>query len=122
MARSVSVQAIPSQRRDDSWFADYEIHNGGDYPIATAVLVVGDPWAEDYRPLEQVGTAAELVVGTVAAGRTVTGTLDHLHFRAAPAFGELTALASLLFTDVWGQFWAVSAAGIEKRDGPPRIC
>lgn len=122
MGRSVSVQAIPNQREDGTWFCKYEVHNGGDYPINGAVVVIGDPGAEDYRPLDQVGTASETVIGTIAAGSSVNGTFDHLHFSSAPAFAELTGLASVLFTDAWGQHWASSPTGLEKRLAPPRIC
>lgn len=95
----------------------YEVHNGGRYPIDEVVLLVaagheGDP---------QSGSALELVIGTVAAGRSVTG--DHeVRLDHEPVFGELTRLATLLFTDAWGRHWHRGGQTMEELAYPPRLC
>jgi hypothetical protein len=121
MARRVSVRAIPSQTPDGKWEAPYEIHNGSDYPIHDVVLVINDPGQEG-DPADQMGTAVELVVGTIGAGAAAEGRIDHMHFTRDPVFGELPYLATLLFRDESGNYWATSAKGLTHRRYPPRIC
>ena len=121
MARAVGVQAIASQDDTGQWFVDYTVHNGGRYPIDNAVLVVADPGAEDCRPVDQMGTAVEVVLGSIMPKETVKDR-THVHFTAEPAFGEVASLGMVLFTDAWHEHWARSPMGLERRPYPARSC
>lgn len=145
MARSVSVNAYYNNAdtkdvlAEYPWAADapsgvgqdtgesvwlkmeYRLHNGGDLPIDNVVVVVGDPSAPTYRPQAQVGTATEIVIGTLAAKETDEDQ-RLVRFGAEPVFGELTALAGVLFTDAWENHWYRAPGKLERCEGPPRIC
>lgn len=121
MAQRVSIRAIPSQTPQGNWEAPYQIHNGGDYPIENVVIVIDDP-GRDGDPLDQSGTATELVIGPVAAGATESGRIEHMHFTREPAFAELTHLATLLFSDHWGNNWAITGTRLVERKSPARTC
>jgi hypothetical protein len=110
-AQRVSVRAIPERTPEGNWKIPFDIHNGSDYPIENVMVVIKDPGLEG-DPTDQMGTAIELVIGTVAAGAHDTGLIDKnwLRFTRDPAFGELGYLSTLLFTDHWGNHWAVTAA------------
>jgi hypothetical protein len=121
MASRVSVRAIPSKTPDGKWEAPYLIRNGSDYPIHDVVIVINDP-GQDGDPADQMGTATEVVIGTVAANDVEEGRIDHMHFTREPVFGELTYLATLLFRDEAENYWATSERGLVHRRYPPRIC
>jgi hypothetical protein len=120
MARAVGVNALPVLDQEGNWEVEYEIFNGGSYPIDNVMLVVADPGV-DHDPTEQRGTALELVLGTVLPGRPVTGR-QPLSFTADPVFAQVTHLAALLFTDTWDQHWARGPGVLRRRLDPPRSC
>lgn len=136
MARAVSINAYYEEDddyvvRQGSWASDeikdvpwmkmeYTVHNGGEFPIHNVVVVVVDPGAEA-EPEEQRGCAKEIVIGTLAAKETVQDQ-SAVRFTEEPVFGELTALAGVLFTDVWGNHWYSGGGRLVERDSPPRIC
>ncbi len=121
MARAVGVQAIPSCDARGRWSVRYQVHNAGDYPIDNVVLVVGDPGAETMSLADQVGTVIEVVLGTVLPNQSVEDTVD-LNFTREPAFGDLTRLSGLLFTDTWNQPWFRGPGVLEKQPSSPRVC
>lgn len=98
-----------------------KLTNGGDYPIDNVVLVVADPGAVDSDPLRQLGTAAECVIGTILPKETIEDEMTVL-FAADPAFGELTALALVLFSDTWNCHWARGPMLLERRETTARSC
>jgi hypothetical protein len=124
MARAVSV----SSTADDAdhpgvWRIDYTIHNGSQFPLDGPLLLVVDVGAEEVSPGEQIGTATQLVLSTVHPGQTIHDHVD-VGFTndAEPAFGELTGLVSLIFTDAWDQTWLRGPCVLERRTYPARIC
>jgi hypothetical protein len=121
MAQRVSVRAIPGQTPEGIWEVPYEVHNGSDYPIESAVLVINDP-GQDGKPEDQMGTALEVVVGTIPSGKTHEDRFGPIKFEREPIFGELPYLATLLFTDHWGNHWASTGTRLMHRRYPPRVC
>jgi hypothetical protein len=122
MARAVGVRSVVKQEGPD-WFVGFTLHNGGDYPINDVVVVIIDPGAPVIAPERQQGTALEYVVGTVLPKETISEEKYPVHFTAEPAFGEITSLGAVLFTDTWGQHWARSTlGGLTPQEHPPRIC
>jgi hypothetical protein len=117
MAHRVSVRAIP-ERTGEGWRVPFFVHNGGDYPITSVIVVIDDPGSEG-RAEEQQGTALEIVLGTLAPGETRKGQGENLAFRRDPFFGELTNLGVVLFTDRWGNNWATGRGTLEKNPRPP---
>jgi hypothetical protein len=122
-AHRVNVRAIPERTPEGDWEIPFDIHNGSDYPIENVMVIIKDPGLEG-DPSDQMGTAVELVIGTVAAGAHDTGHIDKdwLRFTRDPAFGELGYLATLLFTDHWGNYWAVTATKLVQKEYPARSC
>jgi membrane protein implicated in regulation of membrane protease activity len=119
-ARSVGVN-VEVEQSDDSWTIKYTIHNGGDYPIDDAMLVIAD-WSNEWNLADQQGTALELVVGSVMPKQTLRDEYPGVKVPVEPIFGELTRLAGLLFTDTWDQHWYRAPGQLERRENPPRIC
>lgn len=133
MARSVSVTADfgtaePFVLHDDQPEAirvpaAIAVHNGSDYPIDNVVAVIGDPWKPGYDPSRQIGTAAEVIFGTIPAKSSRDDTRSEgVVFSAEPAFGEWPNLSGVLFTDTWGKHWWRAPGVLEARESPPRIC
>jgi hypothetical protein len=120
MAQRVGVRAVPSKTDDGKWEVAYSVHNGGDYPINTLLLAVNDP-GQDGRPEDQMGTAVEVVMGSINAGEISQGR-THVHFKAEPSFGELTYMAAVLFSDHWGNHWATKGGEVMRRPYPARVC
>ncbi|TFV65789.1 UNVERIFIED_ORG: hypothetical protein E4P37_08640 [Bacillus sp. AZ43] len=108
------------EERDGVFFIKYTLVNGGDYPIDNVVLVVADLVA-DCVPQEQRGCALELVVGTMYQKQVIEDEAA-VRLRGAPAFAEITALGSILFTDSWGQSWWRGPGQLQLRDVPARVC
>lgn len=104
----------------ERWEAPYRIHNGSDYPLTNVMLAINDPGREG-RPEDQMGTATELVIGTLAAGEVMEDRIAHLHFSLDPVFAGLTHMTVLLFTDRWGNSWA-TGRGELVRCKYPRGC
>lgn len=103
------------------WYGvEYQVTNGGDYPIDNVLLAIRDPGKPPHDD-PQITTAAEEVIGTVAGGQTVSGRRV-VHFTDHPVFGELTSLAAVLFTDTWNTHWYRASGELVERDQPPRIC
>jgi len=122
MARAVGVRSF-AYDEDGSWYVDYSLQNGGEYPIDDVVIVVTDPGSPEHRPEDQAGTALEEVIGTVLSKETISEKRNKVEFTGEPVFGERTSLASILFTDTWGNHWAKTPlGGLIRRDQPPRIC
>lgn len=124
MARAVSVSSTADETdRPGLWRIDYTVHNGSQFPIDNPLLMIIDLGADEHDPGEQVGTAAEIVLSTVYPGQQIE---DHLEVEfsdgAEPAFGELTSLVSLLFTDSWDQTWLRGPGMLERRPAPARTC
>jgi hypothetical protein len=84
----------------------YSIHNGGSLPIDDVVLSAGDVPVLPEQREALVSPESQEVIGTVAAGATVTGS-KVTFFYGEPAFGEFPYLASLRFTDAWGNYCCV---------------
>jgi hypothetical protein len=62
-----------------------------------------------------------MVIGTMHQAQLHKETVGvHFDYRE-PVFGELTALASVIFTDTWRQTWWRAPGEIERMDGPARI-
>ncbi len=85
------------------------------------MVVIDDPGSED-RAEEQMGTAAEIIIGTVAAGEAIERRADHVHFSREPYFGELTRLAVIFFTDRRDNNWVTGRGTLELNPHPPRMC
>lgn len=86
-----------------------EVMNGGPYPVSGAVLIMD---ADEY-PME-------VVMGTVPAGESVKDTYQAR--RSDLVFGELTAGATLRFTDTYGKHWSRTPNDLTVEDLPARIC
>lgn len=121
-ARRVNIRCIPTTTVDGVWYAPIRITNGSDYAINTVVAIVSDPGSSVDNAVEQMESAGEAVIGNMAAGEVVENDFDHLHFSEEPAFGELTYLGVLLFTDCWGQSWATNGPKWWRRSHPARVC
>jgi len=81
MARAVSVSSILDHTKD-GWIVKYTLANGGDYPIDNVVFVVAD-YVNDSRPEDQVGTAVEIVIGTMHHKQIIEST-HPLHLTVHP--------------------------------------
>jgi hypothetical protein len=119
LARAVAISSL-AQREGDGWTIEYTLLNGGDYPIESVVVVAHslDPGC---KPRNQQLTAFQMVIGTMHQAQLHKETVGvHFDYRE-PVFGELTALASVIFTDTWRQTWWRAPGEIERMDGPARI-
>jgi hypothetical protein len=122
MARAVGVRSV-TYEENGSWYIDYALQNGGEYPIDNVVVVITDPGSPETRPEDQAGTALEAVIGTVLSKEIIRETRNKVAYSREPVFGESTNLASILFTDTWGAHWAKTPlGGLIHRDQLPRIC
>jgi hypothetical protein len=120
MALRVSVRAVPRRNATGSWEVPFRVHNGGEYPIRTVVVAIDDPGRDPDD--DQVGTAAQIVIGTMGAGEVVEGLADRVHFSRDPYFGEMTELPSVLFTDRWGNHWDVGRGRAQQKDNASPVC
>lgn len=121
MARSVSVTAVVKEQ-DDEWVVDYTIANGADFPVDDVVLLVADPDADEVRPQEQVGTCLRLAIGTLHHKEVVRDVHGPVRMKREPAFGEIDGLASVSFTDPWGQAWWRAPGEIARVEERARGC
>lgn len=127
--RAVSVRATfePSQcpAADETcsrahYSMEWELVNGGKFPIWQTVIVVGDTGTLEAWASQQ-DTAYEIVLGVVAAGDTRTGNAE-VSFSSEPHYSELDGLTSLLFSDVWDQHWFWRPPELVRREQPARNC
>jgi hypothetical protein len=118
MALRVSVRAMPQRNpANGQWEVPYRVQNGSRYPINSVMVGVRDP-GQDRGP-DDPGTAAMIVIGTIGIGEVVEGVATDVNFSRDPYFGEMTELASVLFSDRWGNHWDVYRGGAMKREHPP---
>jgi hypothetical protein len=120
MARAVGFRVVPDQDKDGQWHVRYEVNNGGDYPISNAVLVIADP-GQRGDLAEQVGTALEVVIGSIMSRKSFEGS-SPIMFTRPPAFSEMLTLGGILFSDTWDQHWFSSSHGLVRRSRLPRMC
>ncbi len=119
-ARAVALYSV-AEERDGKHFVKYRLMNGGDYPIDNVMLVVADPGAEYINLAQQQGTAAQLVIGTVLPKETLDDETE-ASFTEQPAFGQLNALARVLFVDTWDRSWMRGPMVLERTAAPARTC
>lgn len=86
------------------------------------VLVVADLAAPECDPANQLGTALELIVGTVGVDETIEDQHEVRFRDDAPVFSDFTRLGGLLWTDADGAHWFASGADVRRTPLPPRLC
>ncbi len=122
MARAVCISSTLAAQDDGSEAIEYSLMNGSDYPIDMIVIQINDPGGylgyhlEDGSPVPR-----ELVIGTMHSKQVISGK-EPVQPKPEIPFLLLTGMASVVFTDTWGQSWWRCPGQLEKRDGPARMC
>lgn len=101
---------------------NYRIHNGSAFPVSDVVVVVADPYSTDCDSENQVGNAAELIIGSVGSGETIE---DQFQLRFPDddiVFSHLTRLGGVIWSDHEDQFFFANGAEIRRKPHPPRLC